>query len=356
MEAMIREHRMSVTARLALPLLILALPLVSLACATVNPSPTPSPTASLPSPPATADAAVFPTLELTEADLAVGYLCPMHPDHTSEEAGECPICGMDLVLGRPWDMRDYRLEFWTEPSLPKAGEPLTLNFAVFAPDSEEPVRDYELVHDMPYHLFVISQDMEFFQHIHPEQADDLTWSIDVELPKPGAYAVLSDFLPSGGSAQFMVRPLVTAGYDGDLLDQAAQLVLDTTPTQTLDHLSVSVSYDPPVIRAGSYGHLVFHLTDSETGEPVTDLQQYLAAFGHMLIMDEEMIDYVHAHPIELASPGLSRDQLQGGPEVIFEGLMPKPGRYRAWTQFLYKDKLHTFVNTFEVYEVGQRVR
>lgn len=26
-----------------------------------------------------------------------GYMCPMHPHYTSQEAGECPICGMDLV-------------------------------------------------------------------------------------------------------------------------------------------------------------------------------------------------------------------------------------------------------------------
>ena len=74
----------------------------------------------------------------------------------------------------------------------------------------EPVKKFELVHDRPYHLFVISQDMQFFEHIHPEESDDGTWSIEVTLPRPGYYDVLSDFMPSGGSAQFLARPLVTA--------------------------------------------------------------------------------------------------------------------------------------------------
>jgi Cu(I)/Ag(I) efflux system membrane fusion protein len=29
-----------------------------------------------------------------------GYVCPMHPDVTSDEPGDCPICGMDLVSRR----------------------------------------------------------------------------------------------------------------------------------------------------------------------------------------------------------------------------------------------------------------
>jgi hypothetical protein len=69
-------------------------------------------------------------------------------------------------------------------------------------------------------------------------------------------------------------------------------------------------------------------------------------------MSEDMVDYVHSHPVEMLSPDLNIEQLRGGPDVMFEGLMPKPGRYRAWTQFRYQDKIYTFANTFEVFDVG----
>src|SRR5919108_681661 len=95
------------------------------------------------------------------------------------------------------------------------------------PGSGKPVPSLEIVHERPYHLFVISQDMEHFQHIHPEQQPDLTWAIDVTLPKAGYYSVLSDFLPSGGASQLISRPLVTAGYAGDLAADSARLVPDT---------------------------------------------------------------------------------------------------------------------------------
>jgi hypothetical protein len=74
----------------------------------------------------------------------------------------------------------------------------------------------------------------------------------------------------------------------------------------------------------------------------------------MLIMSEDMVDYVHSHPVEIPSSELNLEELRGGPDVMFEGLMPKPGRYRAWTQFRWHDKIYTFTTTFEVFEVGQR--
>ena len=56
---------------------------------------------------------------------------------------------------------------------------------------------------------------------------------------------------------------------------------------------------PPTFVAGLYGHLNFHLTDTATGRPITDLQTYLGAFGHTLIMSEDMVDYVHSHPLDI---------------------------------------------------------
>ncbi len=79
-----------------------------------------------------------------------------------------------------------------------------------------------------------------------------------------------------------------------------------------------------------------------------------------------MAEYVHSHPLDIIAspdddggpprflipPGADLEKLRGGPDVTFEGLMPKPGRYRAWTQFRRHDKVHTFALTFDV--AGQR--
>src|SRR5690242_1946650 len=297
-----------------------------------------------------------------QPDEETAWVCPMHPDYTMDVAGKCPRCGMALVHAAPFDVRDYELDFHTVPAAVKPGRKTTLFFAFRHPGTGEVVKKFEVVHEKQFHLFVISQDMEYFEHIHPTEQPDGIWTIDVTLPKAGYYKVLCDFMPAGGAAQFLARPLVTAGYSGDLEADSAHLVPDTNLTKTVDDITATVKYDPETFTVALYGHINFFLTDSRTGRPITDLQTYLGAFGHMLIMSEDMEDYVHSHPLDILAvpddeggppeilipPGADLAKLRGGPEVTFEGLLPKPGRYRAWTQFRRHDKIHTFAYTFNV--------
>jgi len=298
--------------------------------------------------------------EKTDSDTPWVYR--IHSDFTMDLAGKCPRCGMDLVRAAPFDVRDYRLDFRTIPAVVKPGQPAKLLFRIFHPGNGDSIKKFEVVHERQYHLFVISQDMEYFQHIHPEEQPDGTWSIDVTLPKAGYYKILSDFMPSGGASQFIARPLVTAGYAGDLANDSARLTPDTVASKRVDDVTATLAYDPPTFSVGQYGHLNFHLTDTASGRPITDLQTYLGAFGHTLIMSEDMVDYVHSHPLDILAksdddsgapqfiipPGADLEALRGGPDVTFEGLMPKPGRYRAWTQFRRHDTVSTFSFTFDV--------
>src|SRR3954468_23119832 len=116
-------------------------------------------------------------------DEEIGWVCPMHASYTSTTAGICPICGMQLVQTRPYDTRDYRLDFRTEPAQVQPGQKIMLFFRFLHPGTGEVVRNFEVVHTKQFHLFVISQDLEFFEHIHPVMRDDGTWIIETTVPK-----------------------------------------------------------------------------------------------------------------------------------------------------------------------------
>ncbi|HVH55411.1 MAG TPA: hypothetical protein VM791_04115, partial [Vicinamibacterales bacterium] len=60
------------------------------------------------------------------------------------------------------------------------------------------------------------------------------------------------------------------------------------------------------------------------GAPVTDLQPYLGAPAHMLIVRTDLGDAIHAHPEE---------QVTSGPSVSFHPIMPAAGGYKVWIQF-----------------------
>ena len=285
---------------------------------------------------------------------ATAWFCPMHPEVTGAEPGRCRKCGMVLVVGDPFDTREYSVELTSAPAAVKAGQPVTLFFTVRHPGTGALITTYELVHEKRYHLFVVSSDMEFFEHIHPEQQPDGRWSIEVTLPKPGDYHVLSDFLPTGGSPQFIGRTIETAGFTGDLSSQAPHLQPDTLFTKTVGSMIAHLELEPATLVEGQYGHLMFTLSDAKTGRPVTDLQPYLGAFGHALILSEDMRDYVHSHPFEGPDSDISKGF--GGPTVTFEGYMPRAGKYRAWSQFQRNGEVVTVPFTVNVATVEEAYR
>jgi hypothetical protein len=279
------------------------------------------------------------------------WFCPMHPEVTASEAGSrCRKCGMALVPGDPFDTREYSLDLTTVPAAVKAGVPVTLYLTVRHPGTNALITGYEIVHEKRYHLFVVSRDMEFFAHIHPEQLPDGRWMIQVTLPKPGDYRILSDFLPTGGSPQFVGRTLETVDFAGDLESQIPHLTPDTDVAKSVGSVTAHLELEPSTLVEGQFGHLAFTLTDAKTGRPVTDLQPYLGAFGHALILSEDMRDYVHSHPFEDID-GISKGL--GGPTVTFEGYMPKAGRYRAWSQFQRNGEVITIPFTVNVLTLDQ---
>jgi hypothetical protein len=295
-------------------------------------------------------------------DEEIAWVCPMHASYTSTTAGTCPICGMQLLQTRPYDTRDYRLDFRTEPAQVRPGEKVTLFFRFLHPGTGEVVKHFEVVHTKQFHLFVISQDLEFFEHIHPTMRDDGTWTIETSVPRAGYYQVLCDFMPSGGSGQFLTAALVTANYAGDLAGDSAHLTPDRVLKKSDGDLTAALSFNPVQPSSCQYVHLTFDLTDTATGRPVTDLQTYLGQFSHMLLMSEDMQCYVHSHPINLLVGGEDAAQIpeyiiapdadlatiRGGPQVTFDALMPKAGRFRAWAQFQRNDQVRTLAFTFNV--------
>ncbi|MGH9203725.1 MAG: hypothetical protein ACRD2A_21065, partial [Vicinamibacterales bacterium] len=89
--------------------------------------------------------------------------------------------------------------------------------------------------------------------------------------------------------------------------------------------------------------------EDATGAPVTDVEPYLGAFGHTLVMSADTLHYVHAHPVELLPEAASSGvPAKGGPVLTFKAMVPKPGRYRLWTQIKRKGTVSTVQFTVEV--------
>ena len=280
-----------------------------------------------------------------------GYTCVMHPEIRTAKPGKCPKCGMTLVAVTPENPDAFDLRMEATPRAPKPDEPLRLRFAIFNPKTGQQVKDFQITHDKLFHLFIVSQDMGEFQHIHPDFQGDGSFTIQTRLPRAGLYKIYSDFYPSDGTPQVLQQHIATAGYKPDLAGAMPHLVADTTFAKMADGLKVELKLEPEELIAGQPVALKYHLTDARTGEPVRDLSPYLGAMGHTLILSEDQADYVHSHPEEEIAPGAVQSKVRGGPDVTFNSFLLRPGNYRIWTQFQRGDRLTTVSFTIHADEL-----
>ena len=280
-----------------------------------------------------------------------GFICPMHPNEVKATPGTCSICGMTLVAGDPMATADYELRVTTEPRAVKAGQKTKFRIAVRHPLTGEAVTEFAEVHDKLFHFFIVSRDMTQFFHEHPVLEKDGSFTIEHVIPAPGHYMLFSDFMPVGGGPQMIASPLVTAGWDGDIASSSPNLKPDTSFVKTANGVTVDLQIDPTKVIAGEEADVPIRFEDEKSGEPVKDLQRYLGAFGHAMMLSEDMTEHVHAHPAEMLEGTAITEG--GGPDLTFHALFPKPGNYRIWLQFQRNNVLSTVPFTVRVLRSGE---
>lgn len=82
---------------------------------------------------------------------------------------------------------------------------------------------------------------------------------------------------------------------------------------------------------------------NRNGEPLTQLEPYLGAFGHLVSLRTADLAYLHTHPAQEATAGE-----RGGPQVRFGTTFPTAGTYRLFLDFRVDGAVRTAEMTVEV--------
>ncbi|MGN9845262.1 hypothetical protein ACTMTI_44795 [Nonomuraea sp. H19] len=207
----------------------------------------------------------------------------------------------------------------------KPDEPTDFRFTVTGPDGR-PVTDYQVEHDKKLHFIVVSRDLTSFQHLHPVEAGDGVWSVKLTLPAAGTYRAFADFAPTGSSALTLGADLLVAG------DYEPKALPETSRTATVDGYEVTLDGE---LTPGQASKLTLKV--SKDGKPVTDLQPYLGAYGHLVALRARDLAYLHVHPD--GEPGDGKTK--AGPEIVFYAEVPSVGDYRLFLDFQHDGEVRT---------------
>jgi hypothetical protein len=247
----------------------------------------------------------------------------MDRDVRSSTPGKCPRCGMTLVANLPEPI-EYPVDLQVQPPQIPSGQPVTLEFRITTPETGQPVKQFEIVHEKLFHLFLISQDLQFFAHLHPELDSDGVFRLRTTLPNPGTYRLLADFYPVGGTPQLTPKTITTAGYETPLDAAIPRLAADLAE-QHAANLTAELRLDPPQPLAGKKTMLFLHLT------PADGLEPYIGAWAHLLAVSDDLVDTIHDHPF-IAN---------GGPDMQFNIFFPREATYKVWIQVQRKGMVDT---------------
>lgn len=240
------------------------------------------------------------------------YVCPMDPDVRGTKPGVCSRCGMKMVAGLP-DPVEYHLDVSVEPQPIQVGQTSHLTFAIHDPWKDRPVTHYQIVHEKLFHMFLVSQDLQFFVHDHPiGPTGQGTFTYDVAFPKSGMYRVVGDFYPDGATPQLILETILVPGKP----PAPAMLPRDYS-TKDGGNMRVAMRTDPEQPIAGQKTLIYFHL------DPAQGLEKYIGAWAHMLVASDDLIDMIHTHPIVA----------DGGPNIQFTVVFPRARTFRIWVQF-----------------------
>lgn len=287
----------------------------------------------------------------------VSYTCPMHPEFVSANKNDkCPKCGMSLVEKKENSINEnhsklhsdkYTLKLTTVPEHPKTGEDITLNFSLLNNETKQQIKNLVTVHEKIFHLIIVSSNLTYFDHLHPEMNADGSLSVKTKFENGGKYILFADLTPEGESSnQVFDIPLEIKG------NPVENTIMTPRNTFETDGFTATMSTDPTDLIINKSTEIVVNI--KKNGKHVTDLKNYLGALGHMVIISEDGSKYLHVHPMSISDESKEHDHSESkemkmdsdkitksGPSVVFHTEFHDAGIYKVFAQFNPGGKLLT---------------
>lgn len=188
------------------------------------------------------------------------------------------------------------------------------------------------IHEKLMHFILVSDALDEFLHLHPQVQPDGEGRVELSIPQPGLYHVFIDFQSAGQEPGTAHTTLTIAGDERP----PAALTVNSPGRVQVENLDVKI--DVIAEKSERTVRIEFQLFDRFSGELVNNLEPYLGAMGHLVVIEAGSKAYVHAHPTP--NEGVASN-------VSFSAHLPSSGRYAAWVQFQRGGKILTVPFAFD---------
>jgi hypothetical protein len=247
--------------------------------------------------------------------------------------------------------RSYQMELTSKSSNIESNKQTKISYKI-KNDKGDVLKNYEVVHEKIMHFIVIRKDLQNFLHLHPElnqQTGEFT--VNVTFPTDGPYRIFPDFTPSDDNPQKLPVTVYSDINVGVMEKYKAEGALPGNQAQKTFE-GYQVTFNMP-LNLKSQQELTYSLTIKRNGQEVTDLDNYLGALGHSVILKAESLDFIHTHAGDkpdmnqgagmghTSETTVTQNEANRGPRIDFTTTFPSPGVYKIFTQFQHEGKIIT---------------
>jgi cytochrome c-type biogenesis protein len=216
---------------------------------------------------------------------------------------------------------DFHALLSTIPDPPRSGQPFELIITLHDRDGK-PISDLVVSHERILHLVLVSEDLEIFLHIHPEDfgtfsPEDIKkgeFRIPLVLKDAGRYRVLVDAFRQGKGG---VNDLGWINISGP--DRQISIIKDLRKMKIFNGYEATLDVD----KDG----LVYNI--KKDGKIVEDLEQYLGADMHIIVFPVDLSFMAHTHGEKI------------GNSIKAPISFPFPGLWKVYGEFQHKGKVVT---------------
>jgi len=260
------------------------------------------------------------------------YRCPMHPEVTGKEGDTCPKCGMKLEHSDEAPATgNYYMQFTTAPATITAGKDVNLMLTPKKKGAEGEQVALDVEHDKKLHLILVSDDLSWFDHVHPEYVSNGAYTVTQRFPAPGKYKAFADYKPTGGSKTVDKIDIEVPGSAPAARTYSAPKLSGTTGAYSFE-----LQPEGGKLVTGTPLHILGIVRKNGKEIDAGSLDNYLGAKAHFVLISLNEKEYLHVHP-----------EVHNG-RFDLHTTIDKPGTYRGWVQFNAEGKIHTIDFTWVV--------
>ncbi len=213
-----------------------------------------------------------------------------------------------------------------DPQRVEAGKPVSINISL---KQDNNAVSLDTVHEKKMHLLAVNDELTWFDHLHPKENKG-QYVVEETFPTAGKFLLFVDFKPEDGEPMVHKHEIHVVG----------------------DELSEKIEFQPEIVareedyiitlvngRELNTGMQTLAFTVEKEGEMLgeKDLDNYLGASAHIVMIETKSKDFLHIHPVSNKKY-----------PIYAEAHIEKVGNYRIWVQFKISGKVHTVDFSVEV--------